>query len=97
MPFRKRNGEYYFEVVEAFGAEIVNKELEAQYLALCPTCAAMYNEFMKHDTNAMTILRKELLDSTSGEVPLTLGTLNTSIKFVEKHFLDFKTILKIEK
>jgi len=41
MPFRKRDGEYYFEAVEALSRDHFAKEHEAQFLALCPLCAAM--------------------------------------------------------
>jgi len=36
MPFKKRDGEYYFEAVEALCKTHLPKEHEAQWLALCP-------------------------------------------------------------
>ena len=93
MPFKKRDGEYYFEAVEVFSSDYFPKEHEAQFLALCPLCAAMYKEFVKRDENALNCFREALMNSDEPEIPLQLGELNTSIRFVESHFLDIKTII----
>ncbi len=96
MPFRKRDGEYYFEAVEALSRDYFAKEHEAQFLALCPLCAAKYKEFIKLDDNAMESLKNVLINSKDTEISLKLGDENASIKFVETHFIDIKTILKNE-
>ena len=93
MPFRKCDGEYYFEAVEALSRDHFPVEHEAQFLALCPVCAAMYNEFVKHDEDAMETFKNALMISEEPEVPLRLGELNTSVRFVEIHYLDIKTII----
>ncbi len=95
MPFRKRDGEYYFEAVEALSREYFPKEREAQFLALCPLCAAMYEEFVKRDEGAMKALYDALKSSDKPEVPLALGKWETSLRFVETHWQDMKTILQL--
>ena len=72
MPFKKRDGEYYFEAVEAFSNGYFPKEHEGQYLALCPVCAARYKEFIKHpDTKApMEELHNKLINSDKPEISL---------------------------
>jgi hypothetical protein len=92
--FRKRSGEHYFEAVEAFSQDHFPVEHEAQFLALCPLCAAMYKELVKKDDAAMTDLREALLNMDSLEAPLRLGDLETTIQFVETHLCDVKTILE---
>lgn len=94
MPFKKRDGEYYFETVEALSKDYFTKEHEAQFLALCPLCAAMYKEFVKCDEDAMKELRHVLKDSDDLKVRLKLGELATSIRFVETHRQDMQTILQ---
>ncbi len=94
MPFRKRDGEYYFEAVEALSRDHFTKEHEAQFLALCPLCAAMYNEFVKHDEGAMESLKNALMNSENAEVSLQLGELVTSVRFVERHRQDIRIILR---
>ena len=95
MPFKKRNGEYYFEAVEALSRDYFAKEHEAQFLALCPLCAAMYKEFVKPDEGTMEYLKNALINSEdeNREVQLKLGDLNTSVRFVDTHWNDIRTIL----
>lgn len=95
MPFIKRDGEHYSEAVEALSRDHFPKEHEAQFLALCPVCAAMYNEFVKQDEEAMVNMKNALMNSEGFEIPLRLGELNTSIRFVETQYHDIKKILKV--
>ena len=94
MPFKKRDGEYYFEAVEALNKENFTKELEAQFLALCPECAARYQEFIKRDEDAMQRMIAQFIVSEDFQVPLQLGELKTNLRFVEKHWKDIKQILE---
>ena len=94
MPFRKRDGEHYFEAVEALSRNHFTMEHEAHFLALCPLCAAMYKEFVKQDEGAVVELKNVLTNADDIEVPLHLGELDTSIRFVETHYHDIKTILE---
>ena len=96
MPFKKRDGEYYFETVEAFSNDYFSKEHEGQYLALCPVCAARYKEFVKYpETKApMEELHNKLVNSEKPDIPLDLGELKANIRFVETHFHEMKIILK---
>ena len=57
MPFTKRDGEHYFDTVGALSRDHFPIEYEAQFLALCPLCAAMYKEFVKKDEGAMLDLK----------------------------------------
>ena len=94
MPFKYR-GNYYFDAVEMLKGYFT-KEYEAQFLALCPECSPKYRTFVKQVPEAMDALKKQLMDSDdagSFEVPLKLGDTNTSLRFVENHWLDIKAIL----
>ena len=94
MPFKKRNSnDDYFEAVEAFGKNYFPKEHEAQYLALCPECAAKYKEFVKRDPVARKYLYNLLKDSDNPEVRLELSDCVIRIWFDEKHWHDLKTVL----
>ena len=106
MPFKKTDGEYYFVAVEALTIRFKNDELPenhfpkeygAQYLALCPECEARYNYFVRQaegSTKVMEKLRNELMNSENLEVPICLGELETSIRFVETHLHDLKVVLR---
>ena len=94
MPFRKRDGAHYFEKKEVLSRKYLPKEHEAQYLALCPLCAAMYEEFVKSDDDAMADLKTKLVSTEDCDVPITLGDQETSIRFVETHHHDLKVIIE---
>ena len=94
MLFKKRDGEYYFEAVEAFTKEHLTQEDQAQFLALCPGCAARYKEFVKLDKDSMADLINQLMDSDSFKVSLQLGELGTNLRFVDRHWRAMKQILK---
>ena len=72
------------------------KEHEAQFLALCPLCAAMYNEFVKHDEGTMEPLKNALMNSGKPEISLRLGELDISLRFAQKHFQDIRMIIEAQ-
>ena len=97
MPFKKRDGEYYFEAVESFPKGHLPKELELEelFLALCPLCAAKYKEFVKRDEKALYKLKDDLMNKNNCEIPLRLGDhQDKSIRFVEGHYLRIKEIVQ---
>ena len=56
----------------------------------------MYKEFVKNDEGVMGSLKEALMNSEEADVSLQLGELNTSLRFVDSHFQDIKTILGIQ-
>lgn len=92
MPFKKKDGEYYFEAVEIVND--IDKEMEELHLALCPLCAAMYKEFIKRDKDAMEHIKGDLIAAHDLEIPIQLGDKKARLCFVEKHFNDLKVILR---
>lgn len=95
MPFKYRGENYYFDAVEIL-KDHFTKEYEAQFLALCPECSPKYRTFIKQVPEAMDSLRQQLIDSDESgdfEIPLKLGDWNTSLRFVERHWLDIKIVL----
>ncbi len=94
MPFKKRNSdEDYFEAVEALGKGYFFKEHEAQYLALCPECAAEYKEYVKRDPKARETFHDALKNSDSPQIHLASNGRTIRIWFENKHWQDLKTIL----
>ncbi|MDE0689287.1 MAG: hypothetical protein OXI61_14050 [Candidatus Poribacteria bacterium] len=106
MPFKKTDGEYYFEAIEALTIRFKDDELpenhfpkehEAQYLALCPQCAARYDYFARTAQGSVELMKKlrdQLMNLDDLEVPVCLGELKTSIRFVESHLHDLKVVLR---
>ena len=95
MPFKYRSENYYFDAVEMLKGYFT-KEYEAQFLALCPECSPKYRTFVKQVPEAMDALKRQLMDSDGVgdfKVPLKLGDTDTSLRFVERHWLDIRAIL----
>ena len=94
MPFKKRNSEEdYFEAVEALGKGYFYKEHEAQYLALCPECAAKYKEFVKKNKKAREAVHNALKNSNNPHICLESSGETIHIRFEDKHWQDLKTVL----
>ncbi len=77
-----------------YTSKYLSKEHEAQYLALCPLCAAKYDEFVKTDDDVMTELKQAIVSAEDCEIPISLGDEKTSIRFVEIHYHDLKTVIE---
>ena len=101
MPFKKKNGKYYFEATQIFTK--MDKENKNQYLALCPNCAAEYDEWVRKDENKS----KELKDiikarnyqeqETHVEINFYMNNTAKFLRFTGKHYLDLSTILGINR
>jgi len=110
MPFEKKNEEYYFEKVEIFHTSsdeissqtsILTKESEIAYICCCPICAAKYRPSFKDKLQKNKIKEKILNENIepnkAGNYEISIPLDETaSICFVETHFMDLKTILKVE-
>ena len=96
MPFRRRDGQYYFESVQLF--DDLSGEHAAAHLALCPLCAAKYKEFVKRDSENASAVRASISSSEQLVVRVDLGQDMgmRSIRFVEKHLLDIQGVLEEE-
>jgi len=94
MPFKLRSGEYYFEAVQCI------EEKETRHfqnrLALCPTCAAMYQYARETDDAEIRrrIIELDAEDQAPAvEIPVRLAGRECTLRFVGTHWFDLKTIL----
>ena len=95
MPF-KYQGQYYFEAVEALDKNFFPREHEAQFLALCPICAAKYKLFIKNSQKKMQEVFNTVKGSSIPTIALALDHQGYSIRFSDSHFQRFKMIIEIE-
>ena len=93
MPFKLRNGEYYFEAVQI--SDDHEKEYHELYLALCPLCAAKYKYLVKGDQPTLKEFLARLKKSGSEcKIRIDLGANGAhSIRFVRTHLLDIGSII----
>lgn len=97
MPFKLRDSsEYYFEAVQIADGTFKHED-HTVYLALCPLCAAKYQQLLKRDIDSQEHFINAISSAENAEnaIPLNLGgEKNGSIKFVGIHLGDLQTILK---
>lgn len=93
MPFKIRN-DHYFEAVQCV------RRLDHHYfenrLALCPTCAAMYQHARETDDAEIcrSIIEHDASDMASfAEITIRLAGRQFRLRFVGTHWFDLKTVL----
>lgn len=89
MSFKLDNGEYYFEAVECIKS--IPKELDHNYLALCPVCAAKY---MHANSSKDEELVEAIKKTSTLTIPVKLTREDKTIRFVRLHLDDLRVILK---
>jgi len=93
MPFKLRSGKDYFEKVEAIPLNIHH---ECKYLALCPTCSALYKEHVKEVPEKLKHIKEELLKENNNKITLFLDKKKYELYFRIKHRGDIRTAIKSE-
>ena len=94
MPFKVESRDY-FEAVEFIKR---HKEYEANYLALCPNCAAEY-KYACSETDAGLVDKVNDLDEGGDEEDMRIvihSPINRQIRFTQTHLIDLKEVIKNE-
>lgn len=109
LPFKKKNGEYYFEAIELDnpGGEFFTKETMYPYIACCPNCAAMFNEHIVHcsssENRIADLLNKIETESTikkpngNEAIQIIMDGKIFNLTFVQKHIVDIRAAIKAQK
>ncbi len=94
MPFKLRTGEYYFEAVQVLKG--LSQHFYENRLALCPTCAAMY-QFARSSTDEDVRAAIVAVDSEKVEarvpVSVVLAGKHHIVHFVGTHFFDLQVVI----
>jgi hypothetical protein len=89
LPFKKNDGDYYFECVE-FLTDLPDRHYQ-NYLALCPNHAAMFQY-----ANGSKELLWEMFKNLEGkELEVILAQRDMTIYFTETHIADLKAVLSV--
>ncbi len=109
LPFKKKNGEYYFVTLELdnIGGEFFTKETSYPYIACCPNCAAMFNEHIIHcsssENRIADLLRIIESDTTIKKpngnevVEIIMDGKIFNLTFVQKHIVDIRAAIRAQK
>ncbi len=95
MPFKKKDGNWYFEDVEMFKSNLVEKADVSTHISLCPTCSAKYKEYIKNNESQQLEIINEILynkNKNKDEIKIYMDA-QYFIIFKNKHFFDLKTKL----
>lgn len=88
LPFRKLNGDYYFEIVDFIESDSMHFQ---NYLCLCPNHAAMF----KHSNSDKTMLFEKLSTTEKRSIALQLNGIETELYFTDNHMNDVKAIFGV--
>lgn len=96
LPFKTRDGHWYFEAVRFVTAR---KQVHtANAVALCPLCAALY-KYARGTKNELLLAQLDDATITAGqglvEIPILLDGKRVTIAFTGKHAIDIKAALGV--
>ena len=96
LPFKMKDGSWYFEAVRLVNAR---KHVHtANALALCPLCAALY-KYARGTKNEALLdhLAGTIIDAGVGlvEIPVVLDGKRVKVAFTGKHAIDVRTALGV--
>jgi hypothetical protein len=94
MPFSLPSGEEYFEAYQY--TEVLEKEYDANHLALCPNCAAEFQYACQTDENERADLILNV-DSTVNEEDLVVCIdmpVHRRLRFTQRHLMDLQAAVK---
>lgn len=109
LPFKKKNGEYYFETIalDNRGGVFFTKETMYPYVACCPNCAAMFNEHIvncsSNENRIADLINKiktgETIKKPNGNevIEIIMDRKIFNLTFVQKHIIDIRSVLETEK
>jgi hypothetical protein len=92
LPFKLDDGSYYFEAVEFLPDSALKKRHRANYLALCPNHAAMY----QHANGSSNEMKTLFLEMAGPELLVILAQEDATIYFTETHLVDLRTVIETE-
>ncbi len=90
LPFKLKDGSYYFEAVE-FLPELKNRHRQ-NYIALCPLCAAMF----KHVNDTKDMIKELFLSLDDKHLEIVLAGKDEKIYFTTKHREDLKKVIEAD-
>jgi hypothetical protein len=94
MPFKLLNGKYYFEAV--FFIRNLEREFQCNGLALCPTCAARFQNTLQMSAHELRseVLNATILGTGSSSIRIKMTNSEFNLSFTDDHLLELKTILR---
>ena len=95
LPFKLKDGAYYFEKVKLFD---LKQHQHQNYLALCPNHSKMVIHTLEDDELSIRDKIKNMSIEGQGpfEIFLQVGQKQRFVKFTKKQIIDLQTLIKSE-
>lgn len=96
LPFKKPDGQEYFEKIQLFPKSLIKKELSVNYIACCPVCAAKMKVYYSHNVEAQKTLFKQISYSQESIVtfPVQLDK-DADITFANEHIARLRKMIEL--
>lgn len=96
LPFKKPDGQEYFEKIQLFPKSLIKKELSVNYIACCPVCAAKMKVYYSHNVEAQKTLFKQIYYSQESIVtfPVQLDK-DADITFANEHIARLRKMIEL--
>lgn len=94
MPFKDKSDNYYFVTRQLFSSKIFEKELDENYIALCPTCDAKYKVYMAQDEEKQQELKQAIIDSKTDQTEFVISLdYDYQLHFQRQHIISLYSCL----
>lgn len=98
MPFKDKNNEDYFEVVQLFHKKLIQKEVLWNYIALCPVCSAKMKVYYQPDEDKKKDLYDRIRRSQNSIKRFKVNLdKEEEILFSDRHIIALKKIIEKSK
>lgn len=98
MPFKDKNNEDYFEVVQLFHKKLIQKEMLWNYIALCPVCSAKMKVYYQPDEDKKKDLYDRIRRSQNSIKRFKVNLdKEEEILFSDRHIIALKKIIEKSK
>lgn len=96
LPFKKPDGQEYFEKIQLFPKSLIKKELSVNYIACCPVCSAKMKVYYSHNVEAQKTLFKQISCSQESIVtfPVQLDK-DADITFANEHIARLRKMIEL--
>ena len=96
LPFKKPDGQEYFEKIQLFPKSLIKKELRVNYIACCPVCSAKMKVYYSHNVEAQKTLFKQISYSQESIVtfPVQLDK-DADITFANEHIARLRKMIEL--